>query len=510
VVDVLTLKQGPVYSAVSDSQGDFAYIGAGTPYIQTGAPGTTSYPVIIPGVSKVRLSDLTEVAYSPFNRNLLLHVGLGYVYAAVIDEANDFAYFGTDTNPGVVVKVRLSDLSVIGYLTFQPGEGGIRTAVIDTANGFAYFGINVNPGILVKVRLSDFTEVASLTTSLENIQSSVIDSTRGFAYFSDGVSIVRVQLSDFTENGAISEGGAIAAAIDPQAGYAYFGDRVRLADFTLDGALPQFNIGVGSAVIDPVRGYAYFGSIGTSNGQGEIIQVRLDNLSIGDVLHFPYSDFWSAVIDPAGGFAYFINGNVLKINISVPPVTTVSPSSFDIVLVSSVIAFPLMVVSILAVKVKRPKSYPIRSLPEAHRVPAWGSILAITSGGMLLVASLWQLEITEISASLNRPWCAPFLLGCLDWFVARDFWFTGILVSFGLALVGAVTYSNNTRRESQTADRYGTLPNVTQTNFDDRVYSYIIRQSGTISLAGAAQHFGVPVTEINASIERLKRAGRIT
>ena len=73
--------------------------------------------------------------------------------SAVIDTANGYAYFGTDDDPGKVVKVRLSDFTEVGTLTFSVGKR-TRSAVIDTANGYAYFGTDDDPGKVVKVKLS--------------------------------------------------------------------------------------------------------------------------------------------------------------------------------------------------------------------------------------------------------------------------------------------------------------------------------------------------------------------
>jgi hypothetical protein len=53
-----------------------------------------------------------------------------------------------------VVKVRLSDFTRVGSLTLNTGEYGLRSAVIDTANGFAYFGTGTSPGKVVRVDLS--------------------------------------------------------------------------------------------------------------------------------------------------------------------------------------------------------------------------------------------------------------------------------------------------------------------------------------------------------------------
>src|SRR6266516_5385249 len=49
-----------------------------------------------------------------------------------------------------------------GSLAFNPGETNLASSVIDTAAGFAYFGTDTSPGVIVRVRLSNFTRVASL------------------------------------------------------------------------------------------------------------------------------------------------------------------------------------------------------------------------------------------------------------------------------------------------------------------------------------------------------------
>ena len=86
--------------------------------------------------------------------------------SSVIDPAGGFAYFGTQTNPGIVVKVRLSDSHARGCSGLNSGELKLDSAVIDPAAGFAYFGTETSPGIVVKVRLSDFTRVGALSLNI--------------------------------------------------------------------------------------------------------------------------------------------------------------------------------------------------------------------------------------------------------------------------------------------------------------------------------------------------------
>src|SRR3989442_14800907 len=75
----------------------------------------------------------THIAEAVFTRvgSLTFNSGENGLSSAVLDRAAGFAYFGTDTSPGVVVKVRLSDFTRVGALTLQPGENDLTSAVID-------------------------------------------------------------------------------------------------------------------------------------------------------------------------------------------------------------------------------------------------------------------------------------------------------------------------------------------------------------------------------------------
>jgi hypothetical protein len=87
-------------------------------------PGTTAYPS--GGMRRTGMLMLSSVENG--------------LESAVIDPAGGFVYFGTASEPGVVVKVRLSDFTRVGVLTLNSGENNFRCAAIDPTGGFAYFG----------------------------------------------------------------------------------------------------------------------------------------------------------------------------------------------------------------------------------------------------------------------------------------------------------------------------------------------------------------------------------
>ena len=189
--------------------------------------------------------------------NSVKHSPCGYWYKGLVTEPKPepesglFAYFGTSVSPGIVVKIRLSDLTRVGALILNSGENSLISAVIDQPNGFAYFGTNTDPGIVVKVRLSDFTRVGALTLNSkeQDLISAVIDQPNGFAYFGTNTGpgrVVKVRLSDLTKVGALildwEEQYLVDAVIDQPDGFAYFGTntspgkiiKVDLSDFIVD------------------------------------------------------------------------------------------------------------------------------------------------------------------------------------------------------------------------------------------------------------------------------------
>src|SRR5207244_1867552 len=109
------------------------------------------------------------------------------------------AYFGTSSLTSCpapaaqILKLRLSDFTVVDTLTLANGEESITTALLDSAAGFAYFGSPPGPcaqaaGRVIKVRLADFTPLGELILSglEQSLSSAVIDRVGGLAYFGTG------------------------------------------------------------------------------------------------------------------------------------------------------------------------------------------------------------------------------------------------------------------------------------------------------------------------------------
>jgi len=213
---------------------------------------------------------------------------------AVIDAANGYAYFGSCSNPGAVVKVALGtgNSTPIRVGSVLLNSMSLISGVIDAANGYAYFATDDSPVIVVKVALGTGNAAPTVVGSVvlnsgENQPwAAMIDAANGYAYFATYSSpgyVVKVALG--AGNAAPTRVGAVM--LNP-------------------GEIPR------CAVIDPVNGYAYIGSQGTP---GSVVKVALganDALPtrVGAVtLNSGENDLVCAVIDAANGYAYFGTGS---------------------------------------------------------------------------------------------------------------------------------------------------------------------------------------------------------
>jgi hypothetical protein len=271
-------------------------------------------------VVKVRLSDMTRVG------SLTLNEGENILYSAVTDGV--FGYFGTDTSPGRVVKVRLSDMTRVGSVTLNEGESFLTTAVTDGV--FGYFGTYTSPGQIVKVRLSDMTRVGSVTLGDVGrfLVTAVTDGV--FGYFGTILvpgSVVKVRLSDLApvDSLTLDFGTSSVTASVTDGVFGYFGTynipgrvvKVRLSDLSVVG-LKELNVSENklvSAISDGV--FAYFGTDATP---GTVVKVRLSDLERVDSVDLNPGEGEPAAGVTDGVFGYFAvdtsPGRMVKVRLS--------------------------------------------------------------------------------------------------------------------------------------------------------------------------------------------------
>ena len=308
------LPQGSALTRVSsltlNPQENLVFTGVIDPSGTFAYYGTDTDPGII---VKVRLSDLTRVGSTMIQE--------GPIHAATIDPSGQYAYFGTDTSPGVIVKIRLSDLERVGNLTLGPGENSPLAATVDPTGTFAYFGTETAPGIIVRVRLSDFTLNSTLVLGAgdDRPDSAFIDPTSSFLYlptFTSPGRLVQVRLSNFSESSALTlntgEDSPFGNAFDFANGYAYLGTftkpalvvRIRLPSLTRVDAISLPAQSLRAASLDTTTGSAYFGQDDGSGGV--LVKVRLSNFTTAEVFTLGAGEtyIFSALSDPGRHLVY--------------------------------------------------------------------------------------------------------------------------------------------------------------------------------------------------------------
>lgn len=245
-------------------------------------------------IIKVDTTSFTRVS------SIVLVSGEGALIASAIDPINNFAFFGTSSTPDGtrdrILRINLKTFSRQGFIILNSGESGLSSAVVDQQNGFLYLGTNNGTprDSVIKIRLSDFTRQSSiiLNSGENTLVSAVIDS--GFAYFgtangSPNDSIVQINLSNFTRAGAIT---------------------------TVSGA--AF---LGSAIIDTVNGFAYFGTNNLTPFD-KIVKIDVPALIFAGVVtqNSGLTNLKSAVYSPITRFAYWGTGTnpaqILKVTTS--------------------------------------------------------------------------------------------------------------------------------------------------------------------------------------------------
>lgn len=95
--------------------------------------------VLVVGLAPVSSMIKPVAAFSRYS-SIVLQPEEDDLRSAVIDPGGQYAYFATDTSPGRIVKVRLSDFTRVAAIGLQTGEAFPTSAVIDPSGQYAYFG----------------------------------------------------------------------------------------------------------------------------------------------------------------------------------------------------------------------------------------------------------------------------------------------------------------------------------------------------------------------------------
>ena len=154
--------------------------------------GTEDHAVI-----KVRLADLTVVGRATLQDAPM---------SAVISADGQYGYY---TQPNRIAKVRLADMAVVGDEPLS--IDGVTYTVISPDGQYAYVMSNTDPAVLLTVRLADLKEVHSETVAIDgNAGWSVMAPSGQFAYLGsgNGVSTIKQVRLAFPHDLAIAKAGS--------------------------------------------------------------------------------------------------------------------------------------------------------------------------------------------------------------------------------------------------------------------------------------------------------------
>lgn len=231
----------------------------GVDSIRTGVIDTTAHIAYFgtdtsPGIIvKVTLPVDSTVSSMTVVSTITLPTGIDHLSASAIDITNEYAYFASSTTPGAIVKIDLSNFSLVGSVSLNPGEGAIGSAVYDATIGSLFVGTHDSPGQVVEITASPFARrrALTLTTGENDLAAAVIDDTDNRAYFATNTSpgrVVSISLLGFVEESskvtfASGEDYPRTGLMDATNGYAYFGT------FTNPGIVVKVDVLAGSPEI---------------------------------------------------------------------------------------------------------------------------------------------------------------------------------------------------------------------------------------------------------------------
>jgi hypothetical protein len=261
--------------------------------------------------------------------------GEGWLRAGVTyqppDGSGPFAFFVSALSPGLVIKVRASDMARVDSVILPSGEENLQCAAVDSRTGVAYFGSGDTPAVVVQVDLREprLRRLSSLRMPDEigKLHFAVIQPSGQYLLVGAAVfpsMVVRIRLSDFSISGNAtlddSGGGVVACGALNAAGELLFvGMRsapsrmiiIRAAD------MAQLAVATFAPGVDYVRSVVAAPNLllwGTGTWPGRIVATELPTesaLSISALSTIDLSSVLEAgiagwAVDSAAGYSYCV------------------------------------------------------------------------------------------------------------------------------------------------------------------------------------------------------------
>lgn len=267
------------------------YVSAGLTY----ANGTGSVPGIV------------RIPYSDFDGSggELTSFSLGDMFPLAIVCNAGYAYVGFSqvnaVKDSLVARIPLSDEGKIDLLA--TGVADTNIACLHVIDGFLYAGATSSPGKVTKIDLTTWSVVSSLTLSTGANSPVSMVSVDGFLYVCCESKVVKIDLSDFTEDSTYTTA-ATLNAVAADASYLYLAHavdepgqvtRVALSDFSTDDTLVLSAGGpISSLVVDS---FLYAGSDGVP---GLVFKIDMADFTEEAALELIASNYVGDMVIAAG------------------------------------------------------------------------------------------------------------------------------------------------------------------------------------------------------------------
>ncbi|MFN7161210.1 MAG: S-layer homology domain-containing protein [Candidatus Gracilibacteria bacterium] len=281
-------------------------------------------------------------------------LGIG-MSVSVLDSTGTYGYYiASDGSPRrhVVMKIRMSDLEIMDTVRLELGTSILlHGMILDPANTYGYIMDDANNRV-IKVRLSDMTLLDSLAfTNLENPHAHpIIDSTTNMMYVSVGYGdperkIIKIDLSTFTRVGELyGPSGDMFLSPDKQYIYSLVQQnlasgtdikRIKLSDFSVDASAvlatqlgdPTFGF------LDATGTFGYF--MDSSSDPVPFLKVNLSTLALDTQLALPlgFENPLDVLYDADSGKAFAVNEDyptkVIRIDVPTFSVETTTTLPYE-------------------------------------------------------------------------------------------------------------------------------------------------------------------------------------
>ncbi|GAH24839.1 unnamed protein product [marine sediment metagenome] len=149
----------------------------------------------------LRVTGIPQLAhlYGTLELDKTITLAAGENNCQAIFSDGSYLYAGLNTAPAKVVKIDLSNFTVVSTLTLAVGENNCQAIFSD--GSYLYAGLNTAPAKVVKIDLSNFTAVSTLTLAVGENNCQAIFSDGSYLYAGLNTApakVVKIDLSNFT------------------------------------------------------------------------------------------------------------------------------------------------------------------------------------------------------------------------------------------------------------------------------------------------------------------------